>query len=96
MELEKLEIQRCFKPVDFSEVNAVELHYFSDASEGGYGKCCFIRLVNDSDKVHCAFVIGNARVPPLRQKSIPRLELAAATLSAKTSEFLRNELTYSD
>ena len=52
--------------------------------------------MNDSDKAHCAFVIGKARVSPLKQKSIPRLELAAATVSAKMSEFLRNELTYSD
>ena len=96
LELEKLEIQRCFKPVDFGGIKAVELHYFSDASEGGYGQCSYIRLVNDSDKAHCAFVIGKARVSPLRQKSIPRLELAAATVSAKMSEFLRNKLTYSD
>ena len=96
LELEKLEIQRCFKPVDFGEIKAVELHYFSDASEGGYGQCSYIRLVNDSDKAHCAFVIGESRVSPLRQTSIPRLELAAATVSAKMSEFLRNELTYSD
>ena len=96
LELEKLEIQRCFKPVDFGEIKAVELHYFSDASEGGYGQCSYTRLVNDSDKAHCAFVIGKARVSPLRQKSIPRLELAAAPVSAKMSEFLRNELTYSD
>ena len=96
LELEKLEIQRCFKPVDFGGIKAVELHYFSDASEGGYGQCSYIRLVNDSDKAHCSFVIGKARVSPLRQRSIPRLELAAATVSAKMSEFLRNELTYSD
>ena len=96
LELEKLEIERCFKPVDFGEIKGVELHYFSDASEGGYGQCSYIRSVNDSDKAHCAFVIGKARVLPLKQKSIPRLELAAATVSAKMSEFLRNELTYSD
>ena len=45
LELEKLEIQRCFKPVDFDEVKAVELHHFSDASEGGYGQCSHICLV---------------------------------------------------
>ena len=96
LEFEKSEIRRCFKPVDFSEVKAVELHYFSDASKGGYGQCSYIRLVNDSDKAQCAFVIGKARVSPLRQNSIPRLELAAAAASAKMSEFLKNELTYSD
>ena len=32
LELEKLEIQRCFKPNNFGSVKAVEVHYFSDAS----------------------------------------------------------------
>ena len=34
-ELEKLEIQRCFKPNNFGLVKAVEIHYFSDASVDG-------------------------------------------------------------
>jgi len=32
----------------------------------------------------------------LKQITVPRLELAAATVSAKTSEFLRQELSYTD
>ena len=31
---------------------------------------------------------------PLKDKTIPRLELAAATTLARMSEFLRNELEY--
>ena len=34
VELEKLEIRRCFKPDNFGPVKAVEMHYFSDASGG--------------------------------------------------------------
>ena len=94
LELEKLEIQRCFKPNNFGSVKAVEMHYFSDASVEGYGQCSYLRLINEHDQVHCSFVVGKARVTPLKHKTIPRLELAAATTSARMSEFVRNELEY--
>ena len=38
--------------------------------------------------------MGKARVTPLKHKTIPRLELAAPTTSARMSEFVRNELEY--
>lgn len=94
VELEKLGIQRCFKPNDFGPVKAVETHYFSDASVEGYGQCSYLRLINKHDQVHCSFIVGKARVTPLKHKTIPRLELAAATTSAKMSEIVRNELEY--
>ncbi|XP_030828067.1 uncharacterized protein LOC105436445 isoform X1 [Strongylocentrotus purpuratus] len=94
LELENLQIPRCYKPRDFGEIKAVELHHFSDASQEGYGQCSYIRLVNTQDKVHCSFVIGKSRVTPLKQVSIPRLELTAATVSARMSGFLNQELKY--
>jgi len=48
------------------------------------------------DKAHCSLVIGKSRVAPLKQITVPRLELAAATVSANTSKFLRQELSYTD
>ena len=94
VQLEKLEIQRCFKPDNFGPVKAVEVHYFSDASVEGYGQCCYLRLINELDQAHCSFIVGKARVTPLKHKTIPRLELAAATTSARMSEFVRNELEH--
>ncbi|XP_038055409.1 uncharacterized protein LOC119727556 [Patiria miniata] len=92
--LEKIQIQRCFKPKDFGTVTAVELHHFSDASQDGYGQCSYLRLVDENNKAHCSFVVGKSRVAPLKLVTIPRLELAAATVSATVSEFLRRELCY--
>ena len=94
LDLEKIEVSRCYKPNDFGTVKAVELHHFSDASVGGYGQCSYVRLVNQQDKTHCSFVMGKARVTPLKQLTIPKLELAAAVLSARISDLLRSELTY--
>ena len=37
-----------------------------------------------------------ARVAPKKTGSIPRLELAAATISVKIGDMLKNELEYED
>ena len=69
-------------------MKAVEVHYFSDASEEGYGQCTYLRLINEQGEVHCSFIVGKGRLTPLKHTAIPRLELAAA----KMSDFVRNEL----
>ena len=73
--LNHLRIQRCFKPPEFGEVKNCEIHVFSDASLHCNGSCCYLRLINCKDKIHCSFVIGKARVAPIKAVSIPRLEL---------------------
>ena len=92
--LEKLKIQRYYKPHTFGELTSVQLHHFSDASDHGYGQCSYLRLTDDTGQVHCSFVMGKARVTPLRPVTIPRLELTAVLLSARVSASLREELEY--
>nr|XP_046230542.1 uncharacterized protein LOC124051127 [Scatophagus argus] len=89
--LQKIEIPRCFIPENLGTIKKIELHHFSDASNSGYGQCSYIRIVAD-EQVHCALVMGKARVAPMRVVSIPRLELTAATVSAAVSSTLREEL----
>ena len=43
-----------------------------------------------------SFVMGKARVTPKKTVSIPRLELAAATISVNIGDLLKNELEYED
>ena len=94
LDLEQLQIKRCYKPDNSGHVKLIELHHFSDASEDGYGQCSYLRLVNERNEAHCSFVMGKARVTPLKHVTIPRLELAAATVSGRMSEFLHAELSY--
>lgn len=89
--LKRIEIPRCLVPENFGKVKKIELHHFSDASSSGYGQCSYIRIVADKN-VHCALVMGKARVAPTRIITIPRLELTAAAVSAAVSNFLRSEL----
>ena len=85
---------RYFKEEDFGSIKTVELHNFSHASQERYGQCSYLRLVNQENCAHCSFVVGKARLTPLKQITIPTLELAAATTFAKMSKFLCTELTY--
>ncbi|XP_070556473.1 uncharacterized protein [Ptychodera flava] len=90
--LENVSTQRCYKPADFGEVKVREIHHFSDASEYGYGVALYIRLINEDGRIHCAFLMGKARVAPLKKITIPRLELTAATVAVRMNRMLEEEL----
>ena len=53
----------------------------------------YLRLVGQKGMIHCGLVMAKSRVTPIKFVSIPRLEIAAATLSIKVSVMLRKELT---
>jgi hypothetical protein len=73
-----------------------ELHHFSDASQKAYGTVSYLRSVTTDSStdvyVRSSFVMAKSRLAPLKSQSIPRLELAAATLSVKSDKTLRKEL----
>ena len=58
----------------------------------GYGAVAYLRLVDVFDRIHCSFVMGKARLAPIREITIPRLELTAAVISVKLSKVIREEL----
>ena len=89
--LKDIKLSRCYKSAGFDKVVSCSLHYFSDASERGYGWATYIRLVNKTGKIHCSLVITLA-LPPMKYTSLPRLELAAAVLSVKMAGIIKKEL----
>ena len=68
------------------------MHYFSDASNKGYAAVGYLRLVDDTGKVHCAFVMGKTRNSPLKQWSVPRLELQSAVVATRLHLLIRDQL----
>ena len=76
----------------FGEVKEVPLHLLSDASRQGFAAVAYLRLKDVTNQVHCAFVMGKARLAPIREISIPRLELTAAVISVRLSKIIREEL----
>ena len=101
--LQEIKLNRCYKPKGFGKVVSCSFHYFSDASENGYGQATYLRLVGTAEKVHCSLLIAKSRVAPMKYTSIPRLELAAAAaaaaaavLSTKMSGLVKKELGFDD
>ena len=85
-------VRRCVKPEGFGPVTSAQLHHFSDASEKGYGVVTYLRIENSHGRVHCSFLLGKSRVTPLKPVTVPRLELAAATIAVKMDKLMKQEL----
>ena len=90
-QLESVSIERSFTLLD-KEILGFELHTFSDASISGYGVCVYVKVCYLDGTFKCCFVLGKSRVAPIKSVSAPRLELTAALLAAKTTNFVVNEL----
>ena len=93
VKLNDIEIERCHKPKNFGDIKQIQFHHFGDATpELGIGQCSYMRLVNSENKVHCSFLMGKSRVPPLKSVTVPRLELHASLLNTRISKILSKEL----
>ena len=90
--LERFSMERCLKPNNFGVVVSRQIHGFSDASSTGYGQISYLRMENERGDVHYAFLIGKARVAPVKTMTIRRLELTAATVSVRVVEMIAREL----
>ncbi|XP_052706784.1 uncharacterized protein LOC128182227 [Crassostrea angulata] len=93
-QLEDVRIERCYKPKNFGHLASYQLHCFADASELGMGVVIYLRITDENKVVHCSFVMGKSRVTPLKSMTIPRMELAAATLAVKLSKLVDDQLDY--
>lgn len=85
-------VERCLKPADFGISMCGQLHHFSDASERGYGTVTYLKIWNNSNSCHISFMLGKARVAPLKQVTIPRLELTAAVPAVRVDTMLKAEI----
>ena len=90
--LERLKISRCVKPPEFGTVTSQQIHLFSDASSTGYGTVGYLRLCDDKNRIHCTFLMGKARLAPIKSVTLPRLELTAASVSIRVGEMLKREM----
>ena len=91
-DIEKIEVPRCLQPEHFGKVINAQLHHFSDASQTAYGVASYVRLVDENNQVHCSLLMAKSRVAPIKQLTIPRLELAAAAMAAEQDALCRGEL----
>ncbi|XP_073954835.1 uncharacterized protein [Choristoneura fumiferana] len=63
-----------------SDDQILELQGFSDASSEAFAAVVYVRAVSKDGNVHVALVAAKTKVAPIKQVSIPRLELCGAVL----------------
>ena len=85
-------IPRCYKIKSLENPFTIQLHNFADASRLGYAAVSYLRFVDEKGVIHCCFVMGKTRNAPIREWTIPRLELQAAVLAARLSKLILQEL----
>ncbi|GFX90147.1 integrase catalytic domain-containing protein [Trichonephila clavipes] len=73
-------IDRC---IVIHRAESIKLHAFSDASEKAYGSSIYLKSISVLGEFKVCLVTSKSRVLPLKQISIPRLELCGAVLAAK-------------
>ncbi|PIK53264.1 hypothetical protein BSL78_09838 [Apostichopus japonicus] len=89
--LERVEVERCFKHTISGDVK-YGLHIFCDASERGYAAVAYLRTEHLNGQIQCSFVMGKARLCPLKRVTIPRLELMSAVLAVELGQVITKEL----
>lgn len=90
--LEQLRVPRCVKPLGFGKVISSQLHHFADASQRGYGAVSYLRLTNQNCDTHCSFLNSKSRLAPLKETTIPRLELFAAVVATRLDTMIGKEI----
>ncbi|XP_058827913.1 uncharacterized protein LOC131687843 [Topomyia yanbarensis] len=82
-----------FGPALSSEIRNLQWHVFTDASENAYGCVAYFRA-EIGGKVHCTLVMSRSKVAPLKQLTIPRLELQAAVLGARLAQTVQQNHSF--
>ena len=87
--LEKLGIDRNLSSQSSGEMTLLA---FSDASSTGYGSVIYLRCGDGCGDYKVHFMIGKARLAPIKATTIPRLELTAAVTSVRLAQLIKCEL----
>ncbi|GBM45351.1 hypothetical protein AVEN_172970-1 [Araneus ventricosus] len=87
--LNDINIERC---IVIQSAVVTELHGFCDASEKAYGAAIYARTVTAAGEVKVKLVASKSRVSPIKQVTIPRLELCSAVLLTKLMDKVQRAL----
>ena len=70
----------------------IQLHGFCDASEKAYGACVYLRTIDKRGRTQVSLLVAKSKVTPLKNQTIPRLELCGAVLLATLANTVKQVL----
>ena len=88
----EIQINRCVYEMGGKRVTECYLHGFGDASKKAYFSVVYLTYRTDDGKAHARLVASKTRVSPLKELTIPRLELISARILAQLMSTIRNAL----
>ncbi|CAK1582087.1 unnamed protein product [Parnassius mnemosyne] len=79
--LEKVTISRWLGSKE--DATRIELHGFCDASKLAYAAVVYMRVIDSDNNIKVSLLTAKTKVAPIKQVSIPRLELCGGVLLSK-------------
>ena len=84
-------IPRCYCPKEANTVST-QLHGFSDASEKAYSGVVYLRMEDGNGRIYTSLIVSKTHVAPIKQITVPRLELNGALILAQLIFFFKKVL----
>lgn len=91
-ELNQLNIPLTNASFPVTTVKCTELCVFSDASVKAIAAVDYLKVDDEDGHTEISFVLGKAKLAPLAELTIPRLELCAAVLATEIADQVKQEL----
>ena len=89
--LNQVKIPRCYF-LPNSKRNSIQLHGFCDASKQAYAAAVYLRSSYDDGRVTVRLLCSKSRVAPVKQQSIPHLELLGPCILARLMNTVQDSL----
>ena len=94
LEMEKLSgitVPRCYF-IPTTKVMDIQLHGFCDASQRAFAGVVYVRTVYENGIIIVRLAAAKSKVSPMKQQTIPRLELLGANILARLTSSVSNAL----
>ena len=92
--LNQIQVPRCYFNEHMQPLK-IQLHGFSDSSKRTYGAVVYMRSVYEDGHIDVRLISSKTKVAPIKQQSIPRLELFGATILVRLVNTVKNALPFS-
>lgn len=91
-ELKDVERIRVKRWMGHAKGSTIQLHGFSDASQLAFAACVYARVIDSNGSIKVMLLAAKTKVAPIKQQSIPRLELNGALLLSQLIKDCREAL----